>query len=309
MSCAERFVVWKSAELEAHLHPSPWTTGATVITYNAAKSPSNLFHLPESSYLNLLFGAQTVNKLLCQRLGVLRSALVYKPNIDDTSAASLLLLPLHGLEDNWRPRLAAEEDFQPYDPGYITSKSGPRWTDRDLDAVRNRIRAKLTFPHAPLDYTFFGEPGHTNLFSRIVQGEEQQWRIWEDQHHIAFLTPFPNTPGLTVVIPRKPLTSNILHLEEVDYKELVLATRKVARLLEEALGAWGVGLIFEGFEIDYAHAKLIPLVSPPADLTQSGVCPVSEFYDVYPGFVSSVSGPPASVDELRKIHVKITELS
>lgn len=217
------------------------------------------------------------------------------------------MLPLHGLQEEWKPHLAPEEDFQPYDPGYITSKSGPRWTDLNLEEVKDKIRAKLPSPNSSLDYTFLGDPCHPGLFSRIVRGEERQWRVWEDEEHIAFLTPFPNTPGLTVLIPRKPLTSDILRLEEGDYKGLVLATRKVAALLEEGLGAWGVGLIFEGFEIDYAHAKLIPLVSPADPPTHNRTCPVPEFYDTYPGFVTSADGPPASTESLRAVHAKMTQ--
>uniref|UniRef100_A0A667WQ93 HIT domain-containing protein n=1 Tax=Myripristis murdjan TaxID=586833 RepID=A0A667WQ93_9TELE len=81
---------------------------------------------------------------------------------------------------------------------------------------------------------------------------EQQWRVWEDDGHVAFLTPFPNSPGLTVLVPRRPLTSDIFRLEKGDYEGLVLAARKVSRLLEEGLGAWGVGLIFEGNRM-YLH--------------------------------------------------------
>lgn len=304
MSCQENHGIWKSGHVEAYLHPSPWTPGATVVTH---KTPNSLFHLPESSFLGLLMGAWAVGKLLCERLVVQRCALVHRPERDGDTPTKLLLLPLHGLDDTWRPHLATQEDFQPCDPGYITSKSGPCWTDLNLEAMRDRIRAELPSPDAPLDYTFLGDASHPGLFSRIVRGEEKQWRVWEDEGHIAFLTPFPNTPGLTVVIPRKPLPSDILRLEEGDYTELVLATRKVARLLEQALGAWGVGLIFEGFEIDYAHAKLVPLVLSPGNVTRSAVCSVPEFYDVYPGFVSSVDGPPASSELLRQIHAKITE--
>ncbi|KAI4893904.1 hypothetical protein NFI96_013425 [Prochilodus magdalenae] len=311
MSCPERHVIWKAGELEAYLHPSPWTPGATVLTYNPPRGPSSLFHIPEDSFLSLLLGARAVGSLLCKRLGVQRCALVHTPQREEHEdpAVKLLVLPLHGLQADWKPHLAAEEDFQPHDPGYITSKSGPRWTDLSLEEVKGRIRAKLPSPNAPLDYTFLGDPSHPSLFPRIVRGEEQQWRVWEDDEHIAFLTPFPNTPGLTVLVPRKPLTSDILRLEERDYKGLVLATRQVAQLLEEGLGAGGVGLIFEGFEIDYAHAKLIPLVPPPGNLTKDLMCPVPEFYDMYPGFVTSASGPPASSESLRDLHAKIIQVS
>uniref|UniRef100_A0A3B5B0Y1 HIT domain-containing protein n=1 Tax=Stegastes partitus TaxID=144197 RepID=A0A3B5B0Y1_9TELE len=58
---------------------------------------------------------------------------------------------------------------------------------------------------------------------------EQQWRLWEDDGHVAFLTPFPNSPGFTVLVPRRPLTSDIFRLEKGDYEDLVLATKKRCR--------------------------------------------------------------------------------
>uniref|UniRef100_A0A3B3RL43 HIT domain-containing protein n=1 Tax=Paramormyrops kingsleyae TaxID=1676925 RepID=A0A3B3RL43_9TELE len=97
-------------------------------------------------------------------------------------------------------------------------------------------RASTSSARGGPDVTFLGDPSHCGLFSRIVRGEEQQWRVWEDEAHVAFLTPFPSAPGFTVLVPRRPLTSDIFRLEEDDYRALVLAARKVALLLEEGLG-------------------------------------------------------------------------
>ena len=36
---------------------------------------------------------------------------------------------------------------------------------------------------------------HT-IFDDIVSGKMKSWKIWEDEKFLAFLTPFPNTPGL-----------------------------------------------------------------------------------------------------------------
>lgn len=221
------------------------------------------------------------------------------------------VLPLHGLDVEWCPLLSVEEEHNPYDPGYCSSKSGPRWTDARLAELQARIRAKLPSPEAPPNLTFLGDDAaHPGLFSRIVRGEEQQWRVWEDEAHVAFLTPFPNSPGLTVLVPRRPLTSDIFRLEKGDYEGLVSATWKVSRLLKDGLGAWGVGLIFEGFEIDYAHAKLIPLLPPPSsgegEATDSP--PPTQFYTTYPGYVTSEDGPKASPENLKELHTKITQL-
>lgn len=300
-----RTVIWETSELSAHLHSSPWTPGVAVVTHKSFSSTASLFHLPEDAFLHLLLGARSVAHLLCESLAVQRCALVYTPH--KRARPELHVVPLHGLHSEWKPHLAAEEDFQAYDPGYISSKSGPRWTDEDLDAIRSQIRAQLPNPNAAPNYTFLGDPSDLGLFPRIVRGEEKQWRVWEDDEHVAFLTPFPNTPGLTVLVPRKPLSSDIFRLEEGDYRRLALASRKVSGLLEAGLGAWGVGLIFEGFEIDYAHAKLIPLVSPPDEAEMSLSCPAPEFFERYPGYVTSVSGPPASTESLHEICARVTQ--
>ncbi|XP_055069593.2 uncharacterized protein [Misgurnus anguillicaudatus] len=300
-------VIWENQELLAFLHPSPWTPGVTVVTHKTPGHTSSLFHLPEDSFLSLLLGARTVARLLCERLDVQRCALVHTPHRRASGlGVELHVVPLHGVTADWKPHVAEEEDFQPCDPGYITSKSGPRWADSRLEDVKNRIRARLPVPNATLNYTFLGKASDCGLFPRIVRGEEKQWRVWEDDGHIAFLTPFPNTPGLTVLIPRKPLSSDVFRLEEADYKRMVLATRDVSRLLEAGLDAWGVGLIFEGFEIDYAHAKLIPLVSLTDKVELNLTCPAPEFYHRYPGYITSVNGPPGNEESLQEICAKIT---
>ncbi|KAL0992483.1 hypothetical protein UPYG_G00093910 [Umbra pygmaea] len=294
-------VIWETDELVAYLHTHPWTPGATILTRKFLSGPSSIFQLAVPDYVAMLQGARAVANLLCERLGVQRCALVFNPHIQQP--AHLRVLPLHGLKPDWCPYLAGEEDFQPYDPGYCSSKNGPRWEDVDLDQVQVKIRHRLPTPNAPSNYDFLGDPSHTGLFCRIVRGEEQHWRVWEDSDHVAFLTPYPNTPGTTVVVPRKLMSSNVFQLEEAEYTSLILAARKVAGLLEEGMHARGVALIFEGLEIDHAHVKLIPLVLPREDKPAEMI---SEYFETYPGYVSSVDGPPASPESIKEIHTKIT---
>ncbi|MEI9914244.1 MAG: hypothetical protein WDN66_04710 [Candidatus Saccharibacteria bacterium] len=40
------------------------------------------------------------------------------------------------------------------------------------------------------------------IFDKIIAKTMPAWIIWEDDSHMAFLTPFPNTPGVSVVIPK-----------------------------------------------------------------------------------------------------------
>ncbi|CAN9510620.1 unnamed protein product [Ophioblennius macclurei] len=302
-----RHVVWESKGLVAHLHPRPWTPGSVTLERSAPGSlGGSIFHLEEPDYLSWLLGARAVSEKLCDSLGVRRCALVSRPFTH--TPAQIRILPLHGLDAEWHPHLAGEEEHNAVDPGYCSSKTAPRWSDSSLTEIQTRIRSKLPFPDAPPDLSFLGDDhAHPGLFSRIVRGEEKQWRVWEDDSHVAFLTPFPNSPGFTVLVPRRPLTSDIFRLEKRDYEKLVLAARKVSQLLEEGLGAWGVGLIFEGFEIDYAHAKLIPLfqASSPEDKGRSTTSP--HFFPLYPGYVTSEDGPEATSDSLKEMHSKITQ--
>ncbi|TKS91628.1 putative isoaspartyl peptidase/L-asparaginase [Collichthys lucidus] len=296
-------VIWETDELVAYLDPNPWISGSTILTRKSLSGASSIFQLVTPDFVAMLQGARAVSSLLCERLGVQRCALVFNPNPDHP--AQIRLLPLHGLEPKWQPHLASEEEFHTHDPGYCTSKSGPCWDDEALTQVQGKIRNGLPTPNAPSCFDFFGDASHDNLFSRIVRGEQKQWRVWEDSEHVAFLTPYPNTPGLTVVVPRKPLPSDIFKLEEADYKALILATLKVAQLLKEGMRARGVALIFEGFEIDYAHAKLIPLLPSPDGTKTTELQP--ECYQSYPGYVSSMNGPAADPEHLKKIHSKITQ--
>ncbi|KAM7009226.1 uncharacterized protein LKV04_001200 [Tautogolabrus adspersus] len=301
-------VIWESEGLVAYLHPRSCTPGSVILESSTPGSlGGSIFHLEKQELLTWLLGARTVAELLCDRLAVRRCALVSRPHRD--RPAQILVLPLHGLDADWRPHLAGEEEHNAQDPGYCTSKTAPRWSDSSLTDIQAKIRAKLPLPDAPHNLTFLGDdPAHPGLFSRIVRGEEQQWRVWDDENHVAFLTPFPNSPGFTVLVPRRPLTSDIFRLEKGDYEELVLATLKVSKLLEEGLGAFGVGLIFEGFEIDYAHAKLIPLFLPPSgtgDVSTKPSCP--QFHQTYPGYVTSEDGPVASQECLKELQMKITQ--
>ncbi|KAK5621060.1 hypothetical protein CRENBAI_014584 [Crenichthys baileyi] len=296
-------VIWETENLVAYLNPNPWTPGSTILTRKTLSGANSIFHLPTPDFVAMLQGAKTVSNLLCERLGVQRCALIFNPIPD--KPAQIKLLPLCGLEPKWQPHLAEEKEFHSYDTGFCNSKSGPRWDDKALTQIQAKIRNALPTPNAPSCFDYFGDPSNDNLFSQIVRGEQQQWRVWEDSQHVAFLTPYPNRPGLTVVVPRRPLSSDIFRLNDPDYKALILATYKVAQLLQEGIKAPSVALIFEGFEIDHAHAKLFPLLPSPDGAKAAKLQP--EFFPTYPGFVSSLDGPPADAESLKNIHLKITQ--
>ena len=103
-----------------------------------------------------------------------------------------------------------------------------------------------------------------------------------------------NYAGFTVLVLRAQLPSDIFSIKKADYAQLVEAAHTVARILQRALGARRIGMIFEGFEIDYTHVKRIPNRDPPAtspSLYTQGLIQQAEYYENYPGYVASLHGP------------------
>jgi len=144
------------------------------------------------------------------------------------------------------------------------------------------------------------------LFDKIVDGSIPSFKVWEDETYVAFLTPFPSTPGLTVVIPKKNPGDYVFSVDDDVIAGLMLATKKVAKLLEKALGVSRVGLVFEGTGVAHLHAKLYPMHGDLAN--QTGVWSKhQEFYPEYIGYFTTVEGPRMSDEELKEIQAKIQE--
>ena len=142
------------------------------------------------------------------------------------------------------------------------------------------------------------------IFDDIVSGKTKSWPIWEDDEFLAFLTPFPNTPGFTVVIPKENVGDYVFDLEDETYQRFMAATKIVAKILEKALDTPRVALIFEGTGIAHVHAKLIPLHGKLAN--ETGVwSPHNEFNEEYQGWLTTAEGPKMSDERLDEIQAKI----
>jgi diadenosine tetraphosphate (Ap4A) HIT family hydrolase len=139
------------------------------------------------------------------------------------------------------------------------------------------------------------------LFCKIVRGEIPSWNLFESETHLAFLTPFPNTPGFTVLIPKQHLPSAIFSLEEKEYQALLDSAREVAHLLERGLSCKRVAMIAEGMAIDHAHIKLIPLHGIPDGQWQPVLSHAPHFSEKYEGFLTTHDGPRMNDEELSNI--------
>ena len=147
------------------------------------------------------------------------------------------------------------------------------------------------------------------IFDKIVRNEIESRIVWEDSNHMAFLTPFPNTPGLTVVIPKKNIGDYVFKLSDEEYTEFLLATKKVANILEKAFETNRVALVFEGTGVAYVHAKLYPLHGLLADQTDVW-SETTEFVEEYRGWLTTLEGPKMDdlmLDEIQKKIVRAQE--
>lgn len=145
------------------------------------------------------------------------------------------------------------------------------------------------------------------IFCKIVNGESPSHKIWEDEKHLAFLSIFPNTEGASVVIPKKHYESYAFNLEDSVLSDLILATKKVAKLLDSKLEDVGrTAMVFEGYGVDHIHAKLFPMHGT-ADLKEWKAIEsnVSKYFDKYEGYISSHDHDRADDKKLAKLADKI----
>jgi histidine triad (HIT) family protein len=143
------------------------------------------------------------------------------------------------------------------------------------------------------------------LFCDIISGKEKAWKVYEDEHHVAFLTPFPNTPGFTVLVTREHQMSDVLGLDEQRYIEFLKSARTLAQKLNQKLGTKRTGLIIEGMGIDHAHIKLIPMHGIPEGDWQPILSDKKEFSKQYGGFLTTHDGPRMKEEELTAIQSRI----
>jgi len=78
-----------------------------------------------------------------------------------------------------------------------------------------------------------------NVFAKILRGEFPCYKVYENEHVLAFLDIMPRVAGHTLVIPKAP-ARNILDITEEDYLHVGRATRIIARAAKDAFNADGI---------------------------------------------------------------------
>lgn len=97
------------------------------------------------------------------------------------------------------------------------------------------------------------------VFCKIVRGEIPVEKIMEDDTFIAFLSATPVYDGLTVVVPKKHYDSYLYKsMTDDEMNALHTFAKKVALLLDKALGLERCVQVMEGLDVNHAHLKLFP---------------------------------------------------
>ena len=145
---------------------------------------------------------------------------------------------------------------------------------------------------------------HECVFCKIVKGETQCAKIWETETHLAFLDLFPNTQGMTLVIPKQHFPSYAMEMNDDNFVSLFLAAKIVAKKIDKALKTKRTALVMEGMGINHAHIKLYPLHGLK-DEWKPVETPEQLFFERYPGYLSTKMGPKADISKLYTLAEKI----
>ena len=146
------------------------------------------------------------------------------------------------------------------------------------------------------------------VFCEIVSGNIPSHTVWEDEKHLAILGIFPNTKGMTVVFPKTHFSSYAFDLEDNILQGLIVAAKKVGKKLDKALPtSMRTGLVFEGFGVDHVHAKLYPLHNKKGKNAIPHESSRDEYYEEYPGYISSHDSKRADDKELSALAKLIKE--
>lgn len=164
------------------------------------------------------------------------------------------------------------------------------------------------------DYKSTTEEGKC-IFCEIAQGKMQPLgggKFFEDERYMAWLSPFPNTEGFAVVIPKKHYASDVLAMPDPELKEFVIISKKISNMLIKHFADVGrVGLIMEGTGIDHAHIKLVPMHG--TEHMKKGewrqyLGGNNSFFEQYPGWICSNDGPRANDEEIKKLAEELRKI-
>ena len=144
------------------------------------------------------------------------------------------------------------------------------------------------------------------IFCKIISGEIPSYKIYEDDEFIAMLDIFPNTKGMTLVIPKEHYDSYAFDMPDDIYSRFLITAKKLGKHLDKKLNVQRTALVLEGMGVNHVHIKLYPLHGLGKDFVP--IIPEGQhFYKNYQGYITTLLGPKASDEELKKVQKLLTD--
>lgn len=96
------------------------------------------------------------------------------------------------------------------------------------------------------------------IFTKIIKGEIQCYKITENDKFISFLDISPLAKGHALVVP-KIENDYIFDLDDTILSELILFAKKVAIGIEKVIPCKRIGIAVIGLDVPHTHIHLIPI--------------------------------------------------
>jgi len=101
-----------------------------------------------------------------------------------------------------------------------------------------------------------------NIFAKILRGDLPSFKVYEDEHTLAFMDIMPQSPGHVLVITKTPAT-NLLTISAEAALAVMETTHKIAPSIQKAMQAPGFMLVqLNGSEagqtVPHLHMHILP---------------------------------------------------
>ncbi len=97
-----------------------------------------------------------------------------------------------------------------------------------------------------------------SVFSKIIAGDINSYKIAEDENFIAFLDVNPLRIGHTLVVPKLEV-DYLFDISDTMLSDLIVFSKTVAKKIEAKINCERIGLAVIGLEVPHAHVHLVPI--------------------------------------------------
>jgi histidine triad (HIT) family protein len=108
------------------------------------------------------------------------------------------------------------------------------------------------------------------IFEKIIKGEINAYKIYEDEITYAFLDANPHNKGHILVIPKKPYET-FIDIPDETLQYLILIVKKIAKNTKNILNSDGYNIVmnngvFANQTVPHAHFHIIPRTEGDVEL-------------------------------------------